>query len=235
MNTHTTNSQVTGHRVQVPGARLYYQTQGNGPTLVLLGGGPANADTLAPLAAQLAGRYTVVSYDRRGYSRSELDNPDEQAGIHRHGDDLRLLIGALAPEPVSVFGTSFGALIALDLAATAPGLIQAVVVHEPPLGQLLTGAQRQQFDINLEDKPDAGAALAAIAASVGVRRGLDAGGGQSLPRPAGATSSCSSAATPLPSAITSWTSAGWPPYPAAWPSPAAKPAGPSTRTGAPGG
>jgi pimeloyl-ACP methyl ester carboxylesterase len=181
MTTHTTNGQVTGHHVQVPGARLYYQTQGNGPTLVLLGGGPANADTLAPLAAQLAGRYTVVSYDRRGYSRSELDNPDEQAGIHRHGDDLRLLIGVLGAEPVSVFGTSFGALIALDLAATAPALIQAVVVHEPPLGQVLTGGQRQQFDINLEDKPDAGAALAAIAASIGVRRGLEAGDDQTRP------------------------------------------------------
>jgi pimeloyl-ACP methyl ester carboxylesterase len=175
MNTQPMNSQVTGYRVQVPGARLYYQTQGSGPGLVLIGGGPANADTLGPLAARLAGRYTVISYDRRGYSRSELDDPGEQIGISRHGDDLRLLIEALGPEPVSVFGTSFGALIALDLAASAPERVGTVMVHEPPLGQLLTGEQRRQFDVKLEDKPDAGAALAAIAASVGVKRGLDAG------------------------------------------------------------
>jgi len=175
MPTQTTSSHASGHQVPVPGARLYYQTQGSGPVLVLCGGGPANADTLAPLAAELASRYTVVSYDRRGYSRSDLDDPDEQISIHRHGDDLRLLIQALGREPVFVFGTSFGALVALDLAASAPTLIRTAVVHEPPLGQLLTGEQRQPFDINLAGKPDAGAALAAIANSVGVKRGLDAG------------------------------------------------------------
>jgi pimeloyl-ACP methyl ester carboxylesterase len=181
MNTQARDGQVAGHRVRVPGARLYYQRQGNGPKLVLLGGGPANADTLAPLAKRLAARYTVISYDRRGYSRSELDDPGEQAGISRHGADLRLLIEALGPEPAAVFGTSFGALIALELAASAPAQVGTVVVHEPPLGQLLTGEQRRQFDLKLEDKPDAGAALAAIAASVGVKRGLDAGGGGTRP------------------------------------------------------
>ena len=181
MHTQTSSTQVTGHQVPVPGARLYYQAQGHGPVLVLCGGGPANADTLAPLAAQLASHYTVVSYDRRGYSRSELDDPDEQISISRHGDDLRLLVQALGTGPVSVFGTSFGALIALDFAASAPGLIRTAVVHEPPLGQLLTGEQRQPFDINLAGKADAGAALNAIAASVGVKRGLDAGGAADRP------------------------------------------------------
>jgi pimeloyl-ACP methyl ester carboxylesterase len=148
---------------------------------VLCGGGPANADTLGPLTARLADLYTVVSYDRRGYSRSELDDPGEQIGIARHGDDLRLLIEAVGPEPVAVFGTSFGALIALDLAASAPERVRTMVVHEPPLGQLLPDDQRQQFNVKLDDKPDAGAALAAIAASVGVKRGLDAGGGGTRP------------------------------------------------------
>ena len=33
------------------------------------------SSTLSELAAQLDGEYTVVSYDRRGYSRSQLADP----------------------------------------------------------------------------------------------------------------------------------------------------------------
>ena len=161
--------------VEVAGGSLYYRTQGTGPALLLMGGGPSNADTLGPLASQLAEDHTVVSYDRRGYSRSRLDDPAGPAGIPAHADDARQLIAALGAGPVAVFGTSFGALIALELAATAPAAIAALIVHEPPLGQLLAGDDRQPFDLNLDTEKDAGAALNAIAASVGVSRGRSAG------------------------------------------------------------
>jgi pimeloyl-ACP methyl ester carboxylesterase len=69
------------HRVAIAAGSLYYRTQGAGPALVLVGGGPSNADTLDPLVAHLAGDFTVVTYDRRGYSRSHLDDPGRPAGI----------------------------------------------------------------------------------------------------------------------------------------------------------
>jgi pimeloyl-ACP methyl ester carboxylesterase len=179
-------AQVSQHRVKVPGGSIYYCTQGTGPVLVLMGGGASNADTLGPFASRLAEHYTVVTYDRRGYSRSHVDDPAEQAGIPRHSDDARRLIADLGPGPVSVFGTSFGALIALDLAASAPAAIGTIVVHEPPLGQMLAGDDRQPFDLNLDAAKDAGSALDAIAASVGVSRGRTGGGSASRPeiRPA---------------------------------------------------
>lgn len=160
---------------EVPGGSIYYRTQGTGPTLVLSCGGPGNADTLGPLATSLQDTYTVVTYDRRGYSRSHLDDPGEQASISRHGDDLCRLIADLGTEPVSVFGTSFGALIALHLAAAAPAAIDTLIVHEPPLGQLLPSQERQPFDLNLDAEPSAASALNAIAASIGVKRGLTGG------------------------------------------------------------
>ena len=159
------------HLAEIPGGSIYYRVEGHGPTLVLAGGGPSNADTLQPLANKLATDHTVVSYDRRGYSRSRLDHPGAPASIAQHADDLRRLIADLGPEPVSVFGTSFGALIALELAAIAPGSIETLIVHEPPLGQVLSGEHRQAFDLNLDAEPDAGSALNAIAASIGVTRG----------------------------------------------------------------
>jgi pimeloyl-ACP methyl ester carboxylesterase len=167
---------VNSYLSEVPGGTLYYQTRGTGPALILSCGGPGNADTLAPLAESLQDTYTVVTYDRRGYCRSHLDDPAEKASIARHSDDLRRLITHLGVGPAAMFGTSFGALIALDLAATAPAAISTLVVHEPPLGQVLPAAERQAFDLNLDAAPDAAAALNAIAASVGVKRGLTADG-----------------------------------------------------------
>ena len=164
---------MTGeHQVGIAGGSLYYRTQGAGPALVLVGGGPSNADTLDPLASHLACDFTVVTYDRRGYSRSRLDDPARPASIAQHGDDVRRVIADLGAGPVSVFGTSIGALIALDLAASAPAAIAALVVHEPPLRQVLTDAERAGFHVDLDSAPNATAALDAIAASIGVSRGL---------------------------------------------------------------
>jgi pimeloyl-ACP methyl ester carboxylesterase len=175
--------------VEVVGGSLWYRTQGMGPALILMGGGPSNADTLEPLASRLAGDFTVVTYDRRGYSRSHASDPagpGGPAGIPLHADDARRLVEDLDAGPVTVFGTSFGALIALELAAAAPAGISTLVVHEPPLGQLLAGDQRQPFNLNPASEQDAVSALDAIAASVGVSRGHAAGGPAGRPetRPA---------------------------------------------------
>ena len=162
---------MSEHTVGVVGGSLWYRTQGRGPALILMGGGPSNADTLEPLASRLADDFTVVTYDRRGYSRSHVSDPAGPAGLPLHADDARRLVADLGSGPVAVFGTSFGALVALELAATAPAALGAVIVHEPPLGQLLAGDDRLPFDLNLDAEKDPVAALNAIAASVGVRRG----------------------------------------------------------------
>jgi pimeloyl-ACP methyl ester carboxylesterase len=169
---------MSEHRVPMPGGSLYYRTQGQGPPLLLIGGGPSNADTLSELAARLDDEYTVVSYDRRGYSRSRLDDPAEPASIGQHAADARLILADLALGPAVVFGSSIGAVIALELAAGAPAGVARLAVHEPPLGQLLTGPERKAFDH--DEGGDAGVAtpgtsaetvLNDVAQGVGVRRG----------------------------------------------------------------
>jgi pimeloyl-ACP methyl ester carboxylesterase len=166
------------HTVPIAGGSLYYRTQGQGPPLILVGGGPSNADTLSELAAQLDGEYTVISYDRRGYSRSHLADPAAPVTIGQHADDVRRIIDDLGRGPAVVFGSSIGAVIALELAASAPAAITRLVVHEPPLGQFLTGPERSAFDDIeggeaglAESGPSAEAIVNAVAAGVGVRRG----------------------------------------------------------------
>jgi pimeloyl-ACP methyl ester carboxylesterase len=121
------------HSVAVPGGTIYYRTQGSGPPLVLIGGGPSNADTLAALAGQLAADHTVITYDRRGYSRSRLADPSQPASIAVHANDVRHIVEDLGAGAPSVFATSVGALIGLELAASHPDAVARLIVHEPPL------------------------------------------------------------------------------------------------------
>jgi pimeloyl-ACP methyl ester carboxylesterase len=175
--------EILDHSVAVPGGSLYYRTQGQGPPLVLVGGGPSNADTLTGLAAQLDDGYTVVTYDRRGYSRSHLADPAAPVTIGEHAGDVGQIIDDLGRGPAMVFGSSIGAVIALELAAAAPSEVARLVVHEPPLGQFLAGTERETFDKN-DDEEDAGGGaegstgrLNALAGAIGVRRGAQAGPG----------------------------------------------------------
>jgi pimeloyl-ACP methyl ester carboxylesterase len=128
---------VSDHRVVVPGGKIYYRSQDSGPPLVLIGGGPSNADTLAALAGELAPSHTVITYDRRGYSRSRIDDRSQPATMSLHANDVRAVIDDLGAGSVSAFATSVGALIGLELAGADPRPVARLVVHEPPLGQLV--------------------------------------------------------------------------------------------------
>ncbi|MFI9203075.1 alpha/beta fold hydrolase [Streptomyces sp. NPDC053048] len=122
----------------VPGATLYYEKRGSGPLLLLIPGGAGDAGMYAPMAAELAGEYTVVSYDPRGLSRSPLDGPLTDQRVPVWSDDARRLLDFLAPdEEAGVLGCSSGAIVALDLLARHPGRVRRVVAHEPPLVGLL--------------------------------------------------------------------------------------------------
>ncbi|RLK59369.1 alpha/beta fold hydrolase [Actinokineospora cianjurensis] len=129
--------------IEVPGATVHYQVAGTGPTLLLIPGGGGDADTVSGLAARLADRFAVISHDRRGLSRSTLADPGEHPSIATHADDAARVIAAVGA-PAAVFGSSLGAIIALDLLARHPDSVRFLVAHEPPLPQVLTVEGRRQ-------------------------------------------------------------------------------------------
>jgi acetyltransferase/esterase len=135
--------------LEVPGARLYYELCGAGPLLVLVPGAKGEAGTYQDLAEALSGRYRAVTYDRRGFSRSQLDGPqDDDQRLARDTDDLQALITQLTDRPATVFGNSSGAIVALELLSRHPQLVGTVVAHEPPAVNLLpdAAAWREFFD-----------------------------------------------------------------------------------------
>ncbi len=132
---------ATIDRLSVPGASLYYEVRGSGPTLLIVPSGNGDATPFAPLAQLLSDRYQVITYDRRGFSRSELNGPVEDC--HRLDEDAadgRRLLEHLADGPAAVFGSSSGGIVALALLANHPEYVHTVVSHEPPLASVLPDA-----------------------------------------------------------------------------------------------
>src|SRR5262249_12740700 len=77
----------------VPGARLYYETHGSGPLLLMIPGAPGTADVFTRVTDHLAAHYTVVTYDRRGFSRSQRDgSQDYDHRLETDADDVWRLI-----------------------------------------------------------------------------------------------------------------------------------------------
>ncbi|MGI5164487.1 alpha/beta fold hydrolase [Spirillospora sp. CA-253888] len=158
--------------LNVPGATLYYETRGTGPVLLLICGGIMDAAGYSALADRLADRFTVVTYDRRGNSRSPLAGPDEPQRIGTHADDAHRLLAAVTDEPAYVFGNSSGALIALDLAARHPGQVRRVIAHEPPAFEMLPDAEHWRTIVGqireAYETAGAGAAMHVFGTSMGM-------------------------------------------------------------------
>lgn len=136
----TTTSSLTAGTLAVPGASLYHEVRGAGPLVVLLGT-PMGADAFAGLADLLAVDHTVLTTDPRGIGRSPVDDGDATPTLSTRADDVARLVRHVDPDatrgPVTVLGSSGGAVTALALAQEHPGLADTVVAHEPPLVELL--------------------------------------------------------------------------------------------------
>jgi pimeloyl-ACP methyl ester carboxylesterase len=132
--------------VGVPGATLRYDVIGAGPMLLLIHGGIADSAMLRGIAGALADRFTVVTYDRRGYGDSPLEDPSQEQSIDLHADDAHRLLSSIATEPADVLGLSSGAFIALELATQRPEQVRRVVAFEPPLTELLTDREQLRTD-----------------------------------------------------------------------------------------
>lgn len=129
--------------ISVNGVALHHESVGDGPTLVLVHGSWSEHTTWQAVAPLLADEFRVVSYDRRGHSRSE--RPDVSHTRRDDEDDLAALIETMDGGPAHVVGSSFGGLVALGLAARRPDLFRSVAAHEPPALSILTSGSRARL------------------------------------------------------------------------------------------
>ena len=112
------------------GTTIAYDQTGNGPPLVLVDGA-LNSRVFGlngPLAAILADRFTVVTYDRRGRGDSG-DTPPY--AVQREIEDLEAVIDTTGG-PADVYGISSGAGLALETACAVPAKVAKLALYEPP-------------------------------------------------------------------------------------------------------
>jgi pimeloyl-ACP methyl ester carboxylesterase len=135
-NTDAGMSAMAAHKkslvFEAKGATIYYEMRGSGPVLLVIPGGPQDAGVFARLAELLADRYTVLTFDPRGNSRSPFFAEPLPLNVDIHADDAAALITLTGSGPAFVFGTSGGAQVGLNLAVRYPKLVRALVAHEPP-------------------------------------------------------------------------------------------------------
>jgi pimeloyl-ACP methyl ester carboxylesterase len=146
------------------GVNLYYELSGgNGDPIMLIHGSWSDHSTWNPVVAGLSESFRVLTYDRRGHSRSEKS--DTQGSGEEDASDAGALLAELHLAPAHVVGNSFGGSVALKLAAGQPSVVRSLNVHEPPLFDLLSddpsvqqtmaaGAERRQRVIRALESGD---------------------------------------------------------------------------------
>lgn len=153
------------NRITIGAHSLAYIEQGAGTPVILIHGTLDDLRTWSYQIAPFTERHRVVAYSRRYHWPNEgVDGAPAYRAID-HRDDLAALIEALGAIPAHLVAASYGAVIAMLLAATRPELIRSLVLGEPPAFHLLTPAQmeanqqgtilpaRRAFD---EGRPEAG-------------------------------------------------------------------------------
>lgn len=110
---------------------LHHEVRGEGPCVLLLHGFTRTGASWAPLAEQLASRYTTVTCDVRGHGRSPA-----RAGlsIESLADDVAALLDALGVERAALVGYSMGGRLALATALRHPGRVGALVLESASPG-----------------------------------------------------------------------------------------------------
>jgi pimeloyl-ACP methyl ester carboxylesterase len=100
-------------------------------------GATGDAGHFSTVAEELADQFTVVTYDRRGNSRSPRPPEWSTTTVEEQADDAAALLRALELAPAAVFGTSNGAIYALGLLIRDPELVTAAVLQDPPMFRVL--------------------------------------------------------------------------------------------------
>jgi len=157
---------------RVNGAELYYEVRGSGPPLLLIPGTFVDCGIFSDIADTFAGDFTVITYDRRGYSRSPRPSGWTTTSIEEQAQDAVDLLSTLSVGTAVVVGGSSSGLIALELALSHGAYVTAAVVHEPALYSTLAPdfVQQQMAEIN----PLIESAMAAAGPRAGVRALLEA-------------------------------------------------------------
>ena len=125
----------------VNGARLYYETAGEGRPVVFVHAGLADSGMWDGQFEAFAAHYRAIRYDMRGFGQSV-----PVKGEYSHAEDLAGLLQFLGVRRASLVGCSQGGSVILDFALAHPAAAAALVlVSTSPVGLELDMPASPQF------------------------------------------------------------------------------------------
>lgn len=111
---------------EVNGARIWYELSGSGEIVMQVPGAVSAHEGYALVTPAMAGHFTVLDYDPRGYGQS--DRPDQRYSFDVWCDDMVGLLDTLGIERCHVHGGSMGSMVALRFAARFPERVRGLVL-----------------------------------------------------------------------------------------------------------
>lgn len=124
----TTFNHQDGQHIEIDGARIYVEQQGNpgGPALLLLHGGFSDIETFNAITPRLAPVYRLIGIDSRGQGKSTLGK--QPLTYRRIQQDAEAVARHLGLGRIGLIGHSDGGIAALRLAAAKTLNIDRVTV-----------------------------------------------------------------------------------------------------------
>ncbi|MEA1942021.1 MAG: alpha/beta fold hydrolase [Pseudomonadota bacterium] len=116
-----------GHFTEVPGGRIHWVEQGEGPPLVLIHGLAGNLHNFGYVMDRLAADYRVIAVDRPGCGWSERDG-DGQARIPEQARMIADMLEKEGIEPAVLVGHSLGGAVSLTMALNHPERVRALAL-----------------------------------------------------------------------------------------------------------
>ncbi len=117
----------------VNGNRIYFEdTGGDGPPVILAHGFLMDADMFVHQVSALRDRYRVITWDERGFGRTEYDG--EPFTYWDSAADCLGLLDELGIERAVVGGMSQGGFLSLRVALTAPERVRALILLDTQAG-----------------------------------------------------------------------------------------------------
>lgn len=110
------------------GVRLYYESHGEGPPVLLSHGYGASSAMWAGQIAALAERFRVIIWDMRGHGRSE--SPEDQALYSQAASvaDIAAILDACGVSQAVLGGHSLGGYLSLDFCRIWPERVRALML-----------------------------------------------------------------------------------------------------------
>ncbi len=128
--------------IQIDDVNIEYEVRGYGEPVLLIHLSVIADGLAVPLFArpELASKYQLIHYHRRGYAGSTRGSVPLSAA--REAADAAALLKHLGLPRAHVAGHSFGGQIALQLALDYPELVHSLALLEPPLYMAQSGQAR---------------------------------------------------------------------------------------------